>query len=133
MKYFAQLVNNIDWKQSKTIDHSWGNSSIRSISPSINTMKWRVGTILRTKTEESTFNSIQNNSGCKNTTLWGSKARKDKGSNSNERSKSKKKSSSKEKNNQRPKTSKSQRKDKNTPQLKSKLFNNFYKKKDEKI
>jgi len=132
------VIENFDEKVSKTIDHSEqnknsnANSSIRSISPNANTLKYRVGTILRTKTEESTFNSIQNNSAGRNNTLWGSKGRQNKGSNSNERSKSKKKSASKEKNLQRPKTSKSQRKDKNVPQLKSKLFKNFYKKKEDK-
>lgn len=108
------------------------NSSVRSISPNSNTLKYRVGTILKAKTEESTFNSIQNNSGGRNNHLAGSKGRQTKASNSNERSKSKKKSASKEKNLQRPKTSKSQRKDKNVPQLKSKLFKNYYKKKEEK-
>ena len=136
-KGFAVFKNTGTSKQSKTIDSaevkkaSNTTSSVRSISPTANAVKTRIGTILRTRTEENTLNSIHDNSGGNSNTRIGSRGRQNKSS-SNERSKSKKKSSSKEKIHQRPKTSKSYRKDKNNPNLTSKLFKNFYKKNEDK-
>lgn len=109
--------------QSKTIDHSESKkvskttSSIRSISPTSNTIKSRAGTILRTRTEETTLNSLHNNSAGGQANLTGSKSRGNK-SNSNERSKSKKKGCPKDKMYPRPKTSKSTRKEKQVDEKK---------------
>jgi hypothetical protein len=136
-KNFAMFKQNLNVKQSKTIDQceikksANTSSSIRSVSPSANTLNKRAGTILRTRTEETTINSIQSNSGANSQILSFSRNRLNK-SNSNERSKSKKKGSSKERNSQRPKTSKGHKKDKLNPTIKNKLFKNFWKnKKDE--
>lgn len=111
----------IDQEQKKSVNTS---SSIRSISPSSNTFKNRVGTILRTRTEETTLGSINNNSSSGNNILAGSRGKPGK-SNSNERSKSKKKNSSKERIHPRPKTSKGQRKEQSNSSFKNKLFKNF--------
>ena len=116
-KGFTAFKNDVSKKQSKTIDHeeskkgSNTSSSIRSISPSGNTLKNKAGTILRAKTEETTLNSIHNQSVKDTHTIGGNKNRSGKSS-SNERPKSKKKHIGKEKVYQRPKTSKSQRKEK---------------------
>lgn len=95
----------------KEIPKSAKSSTIRSISPSSNTLKSRAGTILRTRTEETSLNSLHSGA---------TRGRPNK-STSNERSKSKKKKGSKDRNSQRPKTSKSHRKDKNTPSVRSKF------------
>lgn len=129
-KNFAMFKQNLNTMQSKTIDQGESkksantSSSIRSVSPSANTLKNRANTILRTRTEETTLNSMQSNSGANSQILSFSRNRINK-SNSNERSKSKKKGSSKERNSQRPKTSKGHKKDKLNPTIKNKLFKNF--------
>jgi hypothetical protein len=136
-KAFIAFKGTSNQHQSKTIDPDHRktvntSSSIKSISPSSKALKSRVSTILRTRTEETTLNSINNSSSIGNNALIDGRGKPGK-SNSNERSKSKKKNGSKERIHSRPKTSKGQRKDPANPDFKNKLFKKFNNnKKDQK-
>jgi hypothetical protein len=134
-KAFIAFKATSNQPQSKTIDPDLRktvntSSSIKSISPSSKTLKNRMSTILRTRTEETTLNSINNSSSVGNNALIDSRGKPGK-STSNERSKSKKKNGSKERIHVRPKTSKGQRKDPANLDFKNKLFKKFYNNKKE--
>lgn len=108
-KEFAIFKNNFEnLKQSKTIDHddppknSNCTSSLRSISPGNGQVS---KTITSTRVGSAANNTI-------------SASRSKNKSNSNERAKSRKKNAAKDKIYQRPKTSKSQRKDNKQVQIK---------------